>query len=146
MALSEISSSVPREGLKWKNAHHVALMWAPNILHPRKLAANLRHPVHEVFHTNHKQYAVEMQEGVEYHVVEHRLLDKLVTVDVVTPDSFPNGLVPRVKQLFDPKFYYGHDKYFPQPFKLVDRTFVTNGFNQDEHVKDVLDSQRVTSQ
>lgn len=53
MALSEIASSVPKEGLKLKNVHHLPLMWTPNLLHPRKLAANLRHPIGEVFHTSH---------------------------------------------------------------------------------------------
>lgn len=139
MVSTELTSSVPNEGLRWKNAHHVVLMLAPNILHPIKLAANLRRPIHEFVHTNHKQYPVEMREGVEYHVVEHRLLGRLVTVDVVTPDAFPRGLLPRVKQLFDRKFYYGHDKYFPQPFRLVNREFVNERFNQEEHVRGVMD-------
>lgn len=137
MVSTELTSSVPKEGLQWRNAHHVVLMWTPNVLHPRKLAANLRHPVYEVLHTSHKQYPVEMKEGVEYHVVEHRLLNRLVTVDVVIPDVFPNGFIPRVKQLFDRRFYYGHDTYFPQPFRLVDRVFVSNGFNHEEHVRKV---------
>ncbi|MBI4097252.1 MAG: hypothetical protein HY428_02435 [Candidatus Levybacteria bacterium] len=140
MVLSEIRSTVPREGLQWKNAHHVVLMLAPNILHPIKLAANLRHPIHEFVYTSHKQYAVDMREGVEYHVVEHNFLGRLVTLDVVTPDSFPRGFVPRVKQLFDRRYYYGHGRYFPQPFMLVNRTFVTDGFNQEEYIREVIDN------
>lgn len=142
MALSEISSIAPNEGLKWKNAHHLVFMWTPNVLHLKKLAANLRHPIHEIIHTNHKHYPVEMKEGVEYHIVEHRLLGRLVTVDVVTPDVFSNGVVPRLRQLFNRDFYYGHDKYFPQPFKLVNRVFVTDGFNQEEHVRKVIDNSK----
>lgn len=140
MAAPEIVSNVPQEGLRWKNAHHILFMWTPNVLHPRKLAANLRHPIHEVIHTSHKQYPVEMKEGVEYHVVEHRLGERLVTVDVVTPDTFPKGIIARTKQLFDTKFYYGHDKYFPEPFRLVNRAFVNNGFNQEEHIRGVIDN------
>ncbi len=139
MVLSEITPAVQKEGLKWKNAHHLVLMWAPNVLHPRKLAANLLHPIYEVVHTNHKHYPVEMREGIEYHVVEHRLRDRLVTVDVVIPDVFPNGVIPRLRQLFNRNFYYGHDRYFPQPFKLVNRTFVSDGFNQEEHVRGVIE-------
>lgn len=142
MVLSQISLTVPKEGLKWKNAHHLVLMWTPNVLHPKKLAANLRHPIREVLHTSHNQYPVEMKEGVEYHLVEHRLLDRLVTVDVVSLDTFPKGLIPRIKQLFDTNFYYGHDEYFPQPFRLVNRAFVTGGSNQEEHVRKVMDNSK----
>jgi len=113
-------------------------MVTPNLLNPRKLAANVRHPLREVFHTSHKQYPIEMKEGVEYHIVEHRRFSKLETVDVVSSDTFAKGLVPRLKQLFDTSFHYGHDKYFPKPFRLVDRTFVKNGFNQQEHLRKVL--------
>ena len=68
-------------------------MVTPNLLNPRKLAANVRHPLREVFHTSHKQYPIEMKEGVEYHIVEHRRFSKLETVDVVSSDTFAKGLV-----------------------------------------------------
>lgn len=113
-------------------------MCAPNFLNPRKLAANMSHPLREVFHTSHKQYPIEMEERTEYYIVEHIRFNKLETVDVVRSDIFSKGLIPRVKQLFDRKFYYGHDKYFPQPFRLVDRAFVRDGFNQEEHLRKVL--------
>ncbi|KKR77004.1 MAG: hypothetical protein UU21_C0001G0058 [Candidatus Levybacteria bacterium GW2011_GWA2_40_8] len=127
-----------QEGLRLRNAYHILLLWTPNIFHPQKLAANIRHPIGEVIHTSHKQRPVEMKEGVEYHVVEHRLVGKLVTVDVVTPTTFPKGIIPRVRQLFDIRFYYGHDRDFPHPFMLVNRTFVTAGFDQQTHLQRVL--------
>lgn len=113
-------------------------MWTPNILNPHKLVENIRHPLREVLHTSHKQYLVEMKEGVEYYVVEHRRFNKLETVDVVRPDTFAKGLIPRVKQLFNRTFYYGHNEYFPQPLRLVDRVFVGEGFNQEDHLRKVL--------
>lgn len=131
-----------QEGLRWNNAHHLLLLWTPNILNPHKLFANLRHPIGEVFHTNHKQLPLERKKRAEYYVVEHRLLDKLVTVDVVTPTSFSNGLVLRIKQLFDRNFYYGHDKDFPQPFILVNRTFVEGGFNEKDYSKKIVGSHK----
>jgi hypothetical protein len=126
------------------NAHHSALglighavlMITPNILHPQKLATNLRHPIHEVVHTKHRQYPLEGTDN--RYVVEHDFFGRLVTLDIVETDSFTQGLIPRVKQLFRPDFYYGHAEYFPQPFKLVNRTYITNQkgniFNSDEHL------------
>lgn len=135
-------SLVTKKRSKLKDVSHLLLMSVPNLLNPNKLLANIRHPFREVLHTSHKQYPVEMKEGVEYHIVEHRRFNKLETVDIVTPDTFPKGLIPRAKQLFDRSFYYGHDKYFPQPFRLVDRTFVSDGFNQEEHLHKVIKSKR----
>lgn len=114
---------------------YALLMWTPNLLNPKKLASNLRHPVHEVLHTSHRQYPITMEEGVEYHVVEHKLGPKLVTIDIVKPSKFAKGVVPRMKQLFDSKFYYGHSQYFPQPFKLINRTFVRKGFDKEKHLR-----------
>ncbi len=136
MATPELS--FPQQRSKLKDVSHLFLMWAPNLLNPSKLTANIRHPFREVLHTSHKQYPVEMKEGVEYYVVEHRRFDKLETVDVVRQDTFAQGLILRAKQLFDRNFYYGHDKYFSQPFRLVDRTFVEYGFNKEEHLRKVL--------
>jgi len=65
------------------------------------------------------------------------LFNRLVTVDVVERSAFAEGLIPRVKQLFRGDFYYGHDQYFPQPFKLIDRTFVKKGviLDREEHAR-----------
>lgn len=134
----ERTSSVPKKRAKLKDTTNLLLMWAPNLLNPNKLLANIRHPFRGIIHTSHKQYPIEMKEGDEYYVVEHRRFNKLETVDLVTPDTFPKGLIPRVKQLFDRNFYYGHDEYFAQPFRLVHRTFVSDGFNQQEHLRKVL--------
>lgn len=114
---------------------YLLLMWAPNVLNPQKLASNLRHPVHEVLHTHHIQHPITMKEGVEYHVVEHKLGPKLVTIDVVKPTPLARGVIPRIKQLFGKRFYFGHAEYFPEPFELVDRTFVRKGFDKEEHLK-----------
>ena len=137
-ASSERLSLASKERSKWKSVHHLVLMVTPNLLNPRKLAANIRHPFREVFHTNHKQYPVEMREGVEYHVVEHRRFGKLETVDIFVSDTFAQGLIPRVKQLLNATFYYGHDQYFPKPFRLVDRSFVGNGFDREAHLRKVF--------
>ncbi len=131
-----------QEGLKLRNAHNLLLLWTPNILNPHKLFANLRHPIHEVFHTNHKQRPIERKKHAQYYVVEHRLRDRLVTVDVVSPTQFPKGLIPRVKQLFDRNFYYGHDRDFPQPFTLINRTFVRGEFNEENYSKRIVGSHR----
>ncbi len=112
MAASSERLSFPKRP-KLKDASHLFLMWTPNILNPGKLAANVRHPLREVFHTSHRQYPIDMKEGIEYYVVEHRRFTKLETVDVVRQDVFAKGLIPRVKQLFDRNFYYGHDQHFP---------------------------------
>jgi len=118
----------------WKNVHHVGIMWAPNVLHPAKLRANVAHPIGEVFHTSHKQYPIELIPDREHYLVEHNLFDKLVTVDLIVPDTFRPGIVNRTKQLFDRNFYYGHAGYFPQPFKLIDRTLVGRDFNMEQHL------------
>ncbi len=138
----ELESSIPQNKERLKNAHHLALMWTPNLLNPPKLINNLRHPIGEVFHTKHTQYPVDMREGIEYHVVEHRMFDKLVTVDVIHQDTFPKGIIPRLKQLFDKDFYYGHDKFFPQPFRLINRTFVSDNFDLENHVQQILDQRK----
>ena len=129
-----------QEGLKWNNVHHLLLLWTPNILNPHKLFANLRHPIGEVVHTNHKQHPIERKKRAQYYVVEHRLLDRLVTVDVVTPTEFPKGFIPRVKQLFDRNFYYGHDRDFPRPFTLINRTFVDGDFNEQDYSRKIMGS------
>lgn len=122
------------EGLRWNNLHHLLLLWTPNILNPHKLIANLRHPIGEIFHTNHKQRPVKKTDETQYYIVEHKLFGKLVTVDVVIPTTFPQGIIPRIKQLFDRRFYYGHDRDFPHPFILVNRIFVDDKFNRDEYL------------
>ena len=61
---SERASSVSEERSGWKSTHHLVLMVIPNLLNPRKLVANIRHPLREVFHTSHKQYPIEMNEGL----------------------------------------------------------------------------------
>jgi hypothetical protein len=131
-----------QEGLRLKNAPNLFIMWAPNILNPHKLTANILHPVGEVIHTSHKQRKVAMIEGVEYDVVEHRLGKRLVTFDVVALDSYQRGLFARARQIFNRKFYLGHEKDFPQPFRLVNRTFVKpgSGFDKDAHVREVINS------
>ena len=111
------------------------LMMTPNVLNLRKLVSNIRHPIHEILHTRHVQYPIAMEEGVEYHVVEHKLGPKLVTIDVIKPTPLARGVIPRMKQLFDSRFYYGHAEYFPQPFELVDRTFVRKGFDKEKHLQ-----------
>ena len=126
------------EGLKPSNAYHLLLLWTPNILNPHKLKANLRHPIGEMFHTNHKQRPVKVRRGVAYYVVEHRLFGHLVTVDVVRATTFAKGILPRIQQLFDRNFYYGHDKDFPQPFILIDRKFVVCNFRVKSHLKKLL--------
>ena len=125
-------AELKKGGVKLANAYHLFLMALPNILNPHKLAVNVRHPIHEVIHTGHRQYPL----GETTHVVEHVLFERLVTVDVIEEDTFPKGLISRVKQLFRRDFYYGHCEYFPQPFRLVERKYVNgNGFNLDEHLK-----------
>lgn len=121
-------------GVRVSNGHHLLMMWLPNILNPHKLAANIRNPIHEVFHTKHKQYSID---GDSLHIVEHVLFNRVVTVDVVERSEFAAGLVARTKQLFGRDFYYGHDQYFPQPFRLIERTFVKKGviFDREEHAK-----------
>ncbi len=122
-----------RKNNLWRIAPHAFLMVLPNLLHPHKLVANIRHPIYEVVHTGHKQYPLETDDR---HVVEHSIFGRLVTIDVIDRDEFPKGLVPRVKQLFRKDFYYGHCEYFPQPFRLVDRTYVNgNIFDYQEHIR-----------
>lgn len=131
-----------QEGLNLRNAHNLLLLWTPNIFNPYKLLANLRHPIGEVIHTNHKQKPIEKKERAQYYVVEHRLFEKLVTVDVITPTTFPKGFVPRIRQLFDKNFYYGHDRDFPQPFTLINRTFVAGRFNEKDYSKKIVRSHK----
>ena len=129
-------------GLTRSNAKNLLIMWAPNILNLYKLTANIRHPIGEVIHTSHKQRPVAMVDGIEYDVVEHRLGKKLVTIDVVALDTYRDGLFPRARQIFGRRFYLGHDKDFPQPFWLVNRTLVKpgSGFDKDAHVREVVNS------
>lgn len=141
MARLEFRSSISYKGLDWSNAHHLPLVLAPNVLNPAKLLANLRNPVNEFLHTSHKQYPVELKENTEYHLVEHRLGEDLVTVDIVVPQRFASGYINRARQLFETDFYYGHDKYFPQPFRLIDRTFVSDGFDVEEYIQEVMSKQ-----
>ncbi len=121
-----------------KNGFHLLLMWAPNIFHPKKLLNNLRHPIGEVLHTRHEQYSVEG--NPEVYAVEHELFGRLVTVDIVRRSRFPKPLLLRMKQLFNGDFYYGHAEYFPEAFRLIDRTFVEDGANFDVegHVKKIV--------
>lgn len=133
-----IPTTTEHMGLTFKNAPHLLLMIAPNLLHPGKLLNNLRHPVGEVLHTKHVQYPVE--EANEVYAVEHKLFGRLVTVDIVKRDRFRKGYLLRLRQLFDRRFYYGHAQYFPKPFRLVDRTFIDdpNSFDVDSHVKKII--------
>jgi hypothetical protein len=142
MALSKIESSIPREGLRLKNVYHLGFMWAPNLLNPNKLLVNLRHPIREVFHTSHRQEPVEMLEGVEYHLVEHLVGDRLVTVDIIKSDTFPKGITSRLKHLFDNNFYYGHANYFPLPFRLINRTYVNSDFSKKDYIERELSKLR----
>jgi hypothetical protein len=130
-----------QEGLTPGNAKNLLIMWAPNLFGP-KIFNNIRHPIGEVIHTNHKQRSVAMVDGVEYDVVEHRLGERLVTIDVVALDSYREGLFPRVRQIFDRRFYMGHDRDFPQAFRLINRTFVKpgSGFDKDAHVREIINS------
>ena len=100
-------------------------MWVPNLLHPGKLANNLKNPIGEVFHTKHSQYPLDSDSKV--FAVEHELFGRKVTLDIVKPAKFPRAWLLKTMQLFDPKFYYGHANYFPQAFELVDRTFLPKG-------------------
>jgi hypothetical protein len=133
-----------QEGLRLKNAPNLFIMWAPNILNPHKLTANVLHPIGEVIHTSHKQRKVAMIEGVEYDVVEHSLGQRLVTIDIVALTSYQRGVFAKARQIFDRRFYLGHDKDFPQPFRLINRTFVKpgSGFDRDVHVQNVLNQIR----
>ena len=124
---------IKKGGVRLANAHHLLLMALPNILNPHKLAVNIRHPIHEVFHTGHSQYP--LGESATY-VVEHVLFERLVTVDVIEEDTFPKGFIPRARQLFRRDFYYGHCEYFPQPFRLVERKYINGGdFNLKEYLE-----------
>ncbi len=127
--------------VKAKNTSHLFLMWLPNIFNPHKLIANIRHPINEVFHTKHNQYPV----GDSFHIVEHVLFNRVVTVDVVEKSEFPRGLANRTRQLFKRDFYYGHDQYFPEPFKLVNRTFIKKGvvFDRQEHASQFKDRSQI---
>ena len=121
------------EGLRLNNTHHLFLMILPNLLHPRKLARNVRHPIFEVLHKGQRQQPIEA--GKDRYIVEHTLFGKLVTVDIVDRDVFPEGLLARARQLFREDFYYGHNEYFTQAFRLCDRTYVTGEiFNYEEHI------------
>ncbi len=135
-----------QEGLNFRNSPNLIILWAPNVLNPYKLKANVLHPVGEVIHTSHKQHRVGMIEGVEYNVVEHRLGKRLVTIDVVALDQYRQGFFARMRQIFDRRFYLGHDRDFPQPFTLINRTFVRDGsgFDKDAHVNTVLNRVRET--
>jgi hypothetical protein len=141
MALREIQSNVPIETSKLKKAANIPLMWTPNIFSP-KLFKNLRSPFTEILHGHHRQYAVDMIEGVEYHVVEHGLGLMDMAVDVVAVDSFPQGLIPRIRQLFRQDFYYGHAQYFPQPFRLIARSGEEAIYHKEEFVNRVLEEER----
>ncbi len=114
---------------------HVPLLVLPNILNPYKLVTNLRHPIHEVLHSQHEQYPIGDQ-GL--HVVKHEFLGRVVTVDLIKETEFAEGFIPRLRQLFSRDFYYGHCEYFPRPFRLVDRSYMsTNGGDFDQHVRNL---------
>jgi len=98
---------------------YVGLVVLPNILNPWKLASNLRHPIHEVLHTKHRQYPAEGYPGL--YVVEHEFFGRVVTIDIVEtkPELSDLGdLVGLVlpKDLFRRDFYVGHADYFPERF------------------------------
>jgi hypothetical protein len=142
MAFAQGETTIPREGLSFRNSHHLGLMWTPNIFHPVKLASNIRHPIGEVLHTRHTQEPVELREGTEYHLVEHYFGRKLVTVDIVTPQAQQQGM-DRFKQLMQRDFYYGHADFFPQPFRLINRTFVnSSSFDITEYVDGVMKNEK----
>lgn len=131
-------------GLTKENVWNLLIMVTPNILNRRKLRANLRHPIGEVIHTKHTQTRLAMVAEREYDMVEHWLGKKLVTVDIVVLTSYKRGLIAKAKQIFDDKFYLGHDKDFPQPFELVHREFVRSGsgFDRDAYAQSVLNQIR----
>lgn len=62
-----------------KRIRKYASVWWGNLT-PPQLGLNLSHPFRELVHTTHKQYEVG-DNG--YHVVEHRLLWRLTTIDVI---------------------------------------------------------------
>lgn len=131
-------------GLTKENAWNLLIMAMPNLLNRRKLRANIRHPIGEVFHTSHEQIKVAMLADKEYDMVKHYLGKKLVTVDIVVLDSYRRGVLAKARQIFDDKFYLGHEKDFPQPFRLVDRHFVRegSGFDQDAYAQNILNQIR----
>jgi len=131
-----------RGGLSSRNIWCLAAMWGPNLLKFDKLRRNLGDPIGEVIHTSHKQRPVAMVDGIEYDVVEHYLRGKLRTIDVIAADSYREGIFPRIRQIFDSRFYMGHDRDFPNAFRLINRTIVKSGsgFDKDAHVRDVINS------
>lgn len=123
-------------GIKWSNLHHTVLLLLPNLFHPAKLWLNICHPVREWIHTSHVQYPMG-KSGV--YVVEHRLFNSLQTVDVIVLDKWADSLLDRIRQLFDFNFYYGHEKFFPEVYRRLDRTWVpTGGLDIEKHVAAVL--------
>jgi len=131
-----------RGGLSSRNVWWLAVMWLPNAANPWKLKKNLSDPFGEMIHDSHKQHPVAMVDGIEYDVVEHFLRGKLRTIDVVARDEYRQGFLPRVGQIFDRKFYMGHDRDFPNAFRLINRTIVKSGsgFDKDAHVREVVNS------
>jgi hypothetical protein len=129
-------------GLSSKNVWCLGAMWLPNAANPYKLWLNLSDPIGQMIHDSHKQHPVAMVDGIEYDMVEHYLRGKLRTIDVVARDEYRQGFLPRVRQIFDRRFYMGHDRNFPQAFRLINRTIVKpgSGFDKDAHVREVVNS------
>lgn len=133
-----------QQGLNFRTAPELIILFAPNLFNWRKLRRNLRHPIGEVLHTSHEQIKVAMIAGKEYDMVLHKLGKKLVTVDIVVLTDYQRGLLAKARQIFGDKFYLGHDRDFPQPFELVDRHFVRSGsgFDRDVYAQSILNQIR----
>ena len=101
---------------------HYFLMILPNILNLEKLYNNIRQPIHEFIHTYHRQYQSKQDPSI--FVVEHEFFNKLVTIDIIRRDEDSDLLMPRLKRLFASDYYYGHNEYFPNSFKLEERVYI----------------------
>jgi hypothetical protein len=106
-------------GLNRRSSQHVVAVLLPNLIHPAKLWANFWHPIVSWFHTSHLQFA--FGDSDEIYVVMHYLCGKLVTVDIIRTDEWATGLWGWLKQVFDLRFYAGHDPSRRNPFRLVER-------------------------
>ena len=99
-----------------------------NIINPKKLWPNIRHPISEWIHTAHHFYALDEAEGAIY-LNEHYFFSKFTTVDVLRPNE--NG------------DYYGKAELTGRMFSLVRRIYAKEP-EYKHQLADVLQSEGIT--